>query len=63
MKVEYIDSMTKSSYLASTLSRQKNVEASGYTCCYQAYARINIFKQNFQKSYLPKHLQMAGSGS
>ena len=28
--------MTKSSYLPSTLSEHKYVEASGYTCCYQA---------------------------
>ena len=27
--------MTKSSYLPSTLSQHKYVEASGYTCCYQ----------------------------
>ena len=29
--------MTKSSYLPSTLTEHKYVEASGYTCCYQSF--------------------------
>ena len=44
MKVEYVNFMTKSSSLPSTLSELRNVEASVYTCYQQSLRPNDTFK-------------------
>ena len=58
MKAECIDFMIKISYLPSTLSQLRNVEAPGNTFCYQILTLLSLFYEVNTINKVILHLPM-----